>query len=319
MRYRSVCIVGAVAGLAASTSAQCGKSSASSSWSCGSKSESVVQRTAYTAADDIVATAKNAGQFETLLAAAKAAGLAEALMGEGPFTVFAPTDRAFSKLGHGKIEELLRPENRETLRSILTYHVVAGEVKAGDVVRRRTLETIGGQRVDVETRGDRVMIDGARVTATDIEASNGVIHVIDGVLMPATKSIPGVADDAGSFSTLLKAVKAAGLSETLMGEGPFTVFAPTDEAFEALGSTVHELLEPKNRHRLTDILTYHVVPGRVYANQALQAGEAATVEGSKVRFDVADARLLVDGATIVSTDIEASNGVIHVIDRVLMP
>jgi len=133
---------------------------------------------------DIVDTAVAAGQFKTLAAALQAAGLVETLKGKGPFTVFAPTDAAFAKLPAGTVETLLKPENKAKLTAILTYHVVAGKVMAADVVKVKNAKTVQGGSVSVNTTGGKVMIDGANVVTTDIAASNGVIHVIDTVLMP---------------------------------------------------------------------------------------------------------------------------------------
>lgn len=133
---------------------------------------------------DIVDTAVAAGQFKTLAAALQAAGLVETLKGAGPFTVFAPTDEAFAKLPKGTVEDLLKPENKAKLTAILTYHVVAGKVMAADVVKVKDAKTVQGGSVKVNAMGGKVMIDNANVVKTDIAASNGVIHVIDTVLMP---------------------------------------------------------------------------------------------------------------------------------------
>ncbi len=133
---------------------------------------------------DIVDTAVGAGQFKTLAAALQAAGLVETLKGKGPFTVFAPTDAAFAKLPAGTVETLLKPENKAKLTAILTYHVVAGKVMAADVVKVKDAKTVQGGSVKVNAMGGKVTIDGANVVTTDIAASNGVIHVIDTVLMP---------------------------------------------------------------------------------------------------------------------------------------
>jgi uncharacterized surface protein with fasciclin (FAS1) repeats len=139
---------------------------------------------AYAAEKDIVDTAVGAGQFNTLAAALTAAGLVDTLKGPGPFTVFAPTDEAFAALPAGTVEDLLKPENKDQLIAILTYHVVAGEVMAADVVTLTEAETVNGAMVGVKVDGSNVMINNAAVTAVDIEASNGVIHVIDTVLLP---------------------------------------------------------------------------------------------------------------------------------------
>ena len=133
---------------------------------------------------NIVETAVEAGKFTTLAKALGAAGLVDTLKGKGPFTVFAPTDEAFAKLPEGTVETLLKPENKDKLTAILTYHVVPGEVKAADVVKLQEAATVNGEKVKVKADGGSVMINDAKVPATDIAASNGVIHVIDKVILP---------------------------------------------------------------------------------------------------------------------------------------
>ncbi len=133
---------------------------------------------------DIVDTAVEAGSFETLAAALKAAGLVETLKGKGPFTVFAPTDEAFGKLPEGTLDDLLKPENKDKLVSILTYHVVAGKVMAADVVKLKKAETVQGSKVKIKVKKGKVKVGGANVVKTDIECTNGVIHVIDAVILP---------------------------------------------------------------------------------------------------------------------------------------
>lgn len=271
------------------------------------------------AQNDIVTTAVKAGDFGTLVTAVKAAKLVETLQGKGPFTVFAPTDAAFGKLDQHVLGDLLKKQNRKQLAGILTFHVVPGALTASDVLGRTSLDTANGQRLPVMMDGDTVTVGGAGLVKTDIRCSNGIIHVIDSVMMPATDTIPAVAKAAGSFKTLLTAVKAAGLVGTLSSDGPFTVLAPTDEAFAKLGGTVKELLKKENRGKLKSILTYHVIPGRIYADQAIAAASAKTVNGAPVRFSIAGGRLQVQGTNIVGTDIDAKNGVVHVIDSVLLP
>lgn len=299
------------------------KSCASMASECPVKSASMAQVVSMEQSaptKDIVATAVGAGSFNTLAAALKAAGLVETLQGAGPFTVFAPTDEAFAKLPAGTVENLLKPENKATLIAILTYHVVPGNVMAKDVVTLSSATTVNGQRVDIRTKDGKVMIDNATVAKTDIACTNGVIHVIDSVILPVDKDIVSTASEAGSFGTLLAAAKAAGLVETLQSEGPFTVFAPTDEAFAKLPKgTVEDLLKPENKAKLASILTYHVLPGRVYADQVGTTKAAPTVNGQMVNFSVYGGVAKINGATITATDLETSNGVIHVIDTVILP
>ena len=269
---------------------------------------------------DIVDTAVKAGSFNTLVAAVKAAGLVETLKGKGPFTVFAPTDEAFAKLPKGTVEMLLKPENKKQLTAILTYHVVPGRVMAANVMKLSNAKTVNGQRVDVTIVDKTVMIDKAKVTATDIKCSNGLIHVIDSVIMPSSDDIVDTAVKAGVFNTLVAAVQSADLVKTLKGDGPFTVFAPTDAAFAKLPEgTVESLLKPENKDQLIAILTYHVVPGRVFSNDALKAGSAKTIQGGKVYIKAADSGARVNNANLITLDIDTSNGVVHVIDAVLMP
>ena len=289
---------------------------------CGASSKhhtASAQLANHSARMNIVETAVNAGSFETLVAAVQAADLVDALQGDGPFTVFAPTDEAFAQIPAATLKSLLKPENKSTLTSILTYHVVPGRVMAADVVNLSNATTLNGQRIDITVDGD-VMIDGAKVVMTDIQCTNGVIHVIDTVIMPSTSSIADVASEAGTFNTLLAAAQAAGLADALTEGGPFTVFAPTDDAFAKLpAGTIDALLQPENKHKLAAILKYHVVSGRVYARDAVGAERATTLQGSPVMIGIENGRLQVNSANIIATDIEATNGVVHVIDEVILP
>jgi uncharacterized surface protein with fasciclin (FAS1) repeats len=283
-------------------------------------SDKATPAAATTASKNIVETAVAAGSFKTLVAAVQAAGLAETLSG-GNFTVFAPTDEAFAKLPAGTLEMLLKPENKAKLASILTYHVVPGKVMAADVVKLTNAGTVQGPRVDISAKGGTVTVDGAKVVTTDIACSNGVIHVIDSVILPNDKNIVEVAASNGSFNTLVAAVKAAGLVETLSGKGPFTVLAPTDAAFAKLpAGTLENLLKPENKKALVEILTYHVVPGvAAYSDQVVKMSEVPTVLGSPVKVTVKDGKVMLGNATVAIADVETSNGVIHAIDTVLLP
>ena len=267
----------------------------------------------------IVEIAAGNKDFSTLVAAVKAAGLAKTLSGDGPFTVFAPTNAAFEKLPAGTVDTLLKPENKEKLTAILTYHVVAGKVMAADV-KPGMVKSVGGESFKIGTSKTGVTIDQANVVATDIVGKNGVIHVIDQVIMPGTKpTIVDIAAGNKNFSTLVAAVQAAGLAETLSGDGPFTVFAPTNEAFAKLPEgTVENLLKPENKEKLAAILTYHVVPGKVMAAD-VAPGKVKTVNGKEFTIAASKKGVTVDGASVVKTDLVGCNGVIHVIDAVILP
>ena len=274
---------------------------------------------------DIVDTAVADGRFTTLVAAVTAAELVDTLKGEGPFTVFAPTDDAFAKLPAGTVEELVKPENKQKLTDILLYHVVSSKVMAADVVGLTSATTVLGKDVAIKVDMGNVYVNDAKVIITDIETSNGVIHVIDTVLIPAAdeaamekNTIVDIAVADGRFTTLVAALQAAGLVETLSGEGPFTVFAPTDDAFAKLpAGTVESLLKPENLEQLKNILLYHVVSGKVLAADVVGLTSAPTVLGQDVTITVKDGNVyLNDTVQVIITDIEASNGVIHVIDEI---
>jgi uncharacterized surface protein with fasciclin (FAS1) repeats len=316
-------LVTSVAGLA--LAGDCGKQSSCSDQSKSRESNVTITKASYkgdkdkAAKLDIVDTAVGVGNFKTLAAALQAAGLIETLKGKGPFTVFAPTDAAFEKLGTATITDLLKPENKAKLAAILTYHVVPGRVLAKDV-STMGVATVNGQRVDLVVKDGKVTIDNANITATDVLASNGVIHVIDTVILPNDQTIVGTAVANGKFTTLAKLLQAADLVDTLNGTGPFTVFAPTDEAFAKLDkATVESLLKPENKSKLQEVLKYHVVSGRVFSDAALKAGHAKTLQGESVKIKVEQGSAKVDNAKLIATDIDTTNGVIHVVDTVLMP
>jgi uncharacterized surface protein with fasciclin (FAS1) repeats len=281
---------------------------------------------------NIVEVAVSDGRFTTLVAAVEAAGLVETLSGEGPFTVFAPTDEAFAALPEGTLDSLLLPENKQQLTDILLYHVVPGLFAAADVVGldgQSSGTALEGQEIGIKVDMGNVYInENVKVIITDVQASNGIIHVIDAVLLPqaepAAMDIVDTAIADGRFTTLVAAVQAAGLVDTLKSEGPFTVFAPTDEAFAALpAGTLESLLLPENKQQLTDILLYHVVAGKVLAADVVgldgQSAETA-LAGKSISIKVENGMVyLNDTVQVIITDIETSNGVIHVIDAVLLP
>lgn len=281
--------------------------------------EKATQAATAAAKGDIVDTAVAAGNFKTLAAALQAAGLVEALKGKGPFTVFAPTDEAFAKLPPGTVETLLKPENKAKLQAVLKYHVVGAQVLAKDV-KAGSVATLEGQRIDISVKDGTVMVDKAKVVKTDITATNGVIHVIDTVILPSDKDIVQTAVAAGSFKTLARLLEQAELVGALQGPGPFTVFAPTDEAFAKLPKeTVESLLLPENREKLAGILKYHVVSGRVFSDAAAKGATVKTLNGQEVTTKSEGGKVTVNGANVVAADIDSSNGVIHVIDSVILP
>jgi uncharacterized surface protein with fasciclin (FAS1) repeats/uncharacterized protein (DUF2141 family) len=261
-----------------------------------------------------VDTAIAAGSFKKLVDAVAKAGLVETLKGFGPFTVFAPTDEAFAKLPEGTLESLLKPENKKKLIDVLKFHVVPGRLTTADLQHLPITDTVQGTSLLFAKTSAGVTVDGVTVTRADILAANGVIHVIDRVLFP--KDIFETVSQARQFNTLLTAAKAANLAEVLKKpDGNLTVFAPTDKAFEALQpGTLQDWLLPANSERLAAILKYHILPSRLLFTQ----DSVQTLQGGHVQIRSVGA-VKVEQANIIVPDIKATNGVIHVIDSVLIP
>jgi len=268
---------------------------------------------------DIPTNAQNTGAHDSLVAALSHAGLVSALQADGPFTVFAPTDDAFAAAGID-LAAFDTDEENATLSDILLYHVVSGAVSSSDVTDGMSAEALNGDDLSFTVSNGTVMVNDATVTSADVMASNGVIHVIDKVLMPPADlgAIPTVATGTGIHTSLVAAVVQAELLATLHGDGPFTVFAPTDDAFAAAGIDLAALDNDEGKAVLTDILLYHVVAGAVPSSAVTDGLVAAAVNGDDLTFTVGEG-VMVNDANVVLADVPASNGVIHVIDKVLMP
>jgi len=265
----------------------------------------------------------NSEDHTLLEAAVIAAGLVEALSAEGPFTVFAPTDAAITALVEAleiTAEDLLALPN---LGEILQYHVLAGAAMSGDLTDGQEIETLLGENVTVTINAEGVFVNDAQVTAADIEAGNGVVHVIDAVLLPSapeTNTVVDVIVNSEDHTLLEAAVIEAGLVGVLSAEGPFTVFAPTDSAITvlvaALEITAEDLLALPN---LSDILKYHVVAGAAMSGDLTDGQEIETLLGSNVTVTINAEGVFINDAQVTVADIEADNGVVHVIDAVLLP
>ena len=280
---------------------------------------------------NIVEVAQSLPDFSILVEAVVAADLATTLSGTGPFTVFAPTNAAFAALltELGVTKEALLAD-KALLTAVLTYHVLPAKVEASAVagVLGQPITTVQGSVFKIESNSGLKITDGrnrvANITGTDVAASNGVIHVIDKVILPADKTIVQTAiASAPEFTLLVEAVQAAGLVDALSATGPFTVFAPTNAAFAAalaeLGTTKEALFA--NTALLTAVLTYHVVPSPVFKAQVPLNTPITSLQGATftVGSDLAITDQLGRKANIVATDVLTSNGVIHVIDKVILP
>ena len=275
--------------------------------------------------EDIVEIALETDDLSTLVAALQEAELVTALQDpEGPFTVFAPTNAAFQDLLDALEIEVADLLAHPQLADVLLFHVVEGEFKAEDLGDMTSVTTLQGEEWEV---------DLSIVETADIEASNGVIHIIDEVLVPEafvleqeeedeeeSNTIVDIAVGNDDFSTLVAALQKAELVEALQGEGPFTVFAPTNDAFakllDALDITAEQLLD---HPQLADVLLYHVVTGAAVTSDQLTDGqEVETMQGEMLVVDLSDG-VLINESAVIDADIEADNGVIHVIDTVLVP
>ena len=266
---------------------------------------------------DIPANAAATGVHDSLVAALTHANLVATLQGTGPFTVFAPTDQAFTDAGIN-LADFDTPEENATLTDILLYHVVAGEVPASAVSDGMVAQMVNGQNVNFGVSNGVVTVGGATVTTADVLASNGIIHVIDTVLTPPTLDIPATAQTTGIHNSLVAAVVQADLLATLQGAGPFTVFAPTDQAFADAGIDLGALDTPEGKVTLSDILLYHVVSAEVAAGDVTDCMMADAANGQPLSFTVGDS-VMVNDATVVATNVVTTNGLIHVIDKVLTP
>lgn len=317
------------------------------------------------ATKNIIENAVNSADHTTLVAAVQAAGLVETLSGPGPFTVLAPVNAAFDALPAGTVETLLKPENKGTLATILACHVIPAKALAADIAGmvmddggEHVVDTVGGCKLTLKAADGKVTVTDengtvANVTIADVIQSNGVIHVIDAVLTPKAAGDSATASDlpmvggaamypdkdiidnavnSADHTTLVAAVQAAGLVETLKTPGPFTVFAPTNDAFGKLpAGTVDTLLLPENKDQLVKILTAHVVSGRISAADLIAQIESHggrynfnAVSGDALTAVVRRGKVFIfdesgGAAEVTIADVNQSNGVIHVVNDVLLP
>ena len=309
--------------------------------------------------DNIVDIAAKNNNFDTLHSAIVAAGLADTLASaDAQYTVFAPTDAAFGNFGEANPDLLAAAlaDPQGALTTVLTYHVVAGNYSSAELLEMGTVMTLQGEELTITTRNDNVFVNDARVVTADVPAKNGVIHAINGVLLPAavtsmmdtaettttettatadtptttdrptandgnttittsSQTIAEIATQAGNFTSLLAALEATGWADTFAEPGNYTVFAPTDDAFAALGDV------NLTADDLEAILLYHGVNDRLTRDQLATDDLVPTLSGGRPLFINSDDGQIINisGAKLLMTDIQASNGIIHVIDRVMIP
>jgi transforming growth factor-beta-induced protein len=270
---------------------------------------------------NIVEVAAEAGQFNILIQAAQKAGLAEYLSTQDNITVFAPTDQAFANLlndlGLASLDDIPVAD----LTNILKYHVIGSKAMSTDLATGYfpTLSESAGNSISMYVSVDKgVAINkDTKVTTADISAKNGVIHVVDKVILPPT--VVNIALDNSNFTTLVQAVVKAGLVDALSATGPFTVFAPTNDAFQALFTQLGiSGIADLTAEQLTPILTYHVVSGNVLS-KSLANGQVGTLNPDKRLTVNLTGGVKINDSEVIAVDIQGSNGVVHVINKVLVP
>jgi len=263
---------------------------------------------------DIVATALTNRVFTELAGLVLEADLIPTLRG-GPFTVFAPTDDAFKKIPSDVLHAI--QASPDMLKTVLTYHVVEGALKIADL-KPGPLKTVAGIDLTVTKDGDKTYINGDEIASGDIVATNGVVHVMSDVLVPPLGDIVTVATTLPGFSTLVSLVKQADLVATLQGDGPFTVFAPIDSAFEALPAATLAAVQA-DPALLKKVLTYHVVAGKLSTADMKDGDKLTTVAGVDLTVTKKDGATLIDGHPIAVQNVEATNGIVQVMGDVLVP
>ena len=264
---------------------------------------------------DIIVNSENHNTLETAVIQADLAGT---LSGDGPFTVFAPTDAAFDALPDGVLDQVLA--DNDVLTAILLHHVHSGNALSTDLSDGMEVPTLNDDILTVSIDGEVVMIDMATVTIADIIASNGVVHVIDMVLLPSTddQTVMSIIANSSAHTILEEAVLAAELDGTLSGDGPFTIFAPSDGAFDGLPAGALDLILA-NTEQLTDLLMNHVHSGNVLSTELSDGMMVPTLNETELTVSIDGMTVMIDFATVTQADLIASNGVVHVIDKVLLP
>jgi uncharacterized surface protein with fasciclin (FAS1) repeats len=278
-----------------------------------------------TTQSNIVQLAQANSSLSTLVAAVTAGDLGTALSdSSASLTVFAPTNSAFAAI-QTTVDTLLLPENKTQLQNVLQYHVVSSKVLSSDLVDGQVVTTLSGDKLKVRIIGGEVYINNSKVVTADVMATNGVVHVIDSVLVPGSfDNIVGTAVATPELSTLVAAVQAGELVAALSDENAnYTVFAPVNSAFAAIQSTVDTLLVPENKAQLQNVLQYHVVSSEAFSSELTNGQVIQTLNGENLTISIENGEVFIvansSKAKVVIADVKTSNGVVHVIDTVLVP
>ncbi len=279
---------------------------------------------------DLFDTVKSTSGHELFVKAVETSGLESQLRSQGPYTLFVPTDEALSRYAQDKGINLNHPQNQQQLADILRYHIVPGYLAGTDLYVVPAATTLQGDPVSLSVKDGHAYANGARVIGENLSASNGYIHVIDGVLSPgdgsyaekaprpAPQTLLETASNEGSYNTFVKAVKAAGFQDKLQS-GQYTVFAPTDQAFAKLPKgTVESLLKPENRHQLQHLVNSHIVPGRVVQEDLAIEGKARAASGETLHVTEYGRTFKVEQAKVVQANTAPVNGVLYGVDSVVL-
>lgn len=268
---------------------------------------------------DIVSTSAD---FSILKGALERAGLVDAIKTSNNITVFAPDNTAFANSGLDAAAVNSLPV--ETLQSILLYHVVGAKVMAAQVPASDTVKTLANLNLYASSNANGVFVNGIKVKTADVAADNGVIHVIDKVLMPPTTTIAGIAAADANFTLLVAAVQKAGLLDAISQPGKYTVFAPTNAAFQAAGFNTVDDINNAPDETIATVVKYHVLTTNVFASDLIDNATATTLQGGTLTIGTTPPSVKVTGSAndasqVTTADIVATNGVIHVIDKVILP
>jgi uncharacterized surface protein with fasciclin (FAS1) repeats len=266
----------------------------------------------------VVEIIDNSPDHDTLQTALVAAGLVDDLSGTGPFTVFAPTDAAFKILPYGALNALLLNPGG-LLTELLLYHVVQDSLASADLTNGQVISTLLGKNVRVTINNEEIFINNAKITVADLPADNGIVHVVDAIIIPDVNTVLDIIENSPYHDTLSSAITAAGLTDDLSGAGPFTVFAPTDDAFKLLPEGMLDSLLAGPTGNLADFLMYHINQGKVMTSEMTDGQIIPTMLEKDVQVTRNDNGIFINDAKLVLADLEADNGVVHVIDAVLIP
>lgn len=275
---------------------------------------------------DLVSTVSQTAALSSFRLAIASSGLAEVLASTGPFTLLAPSNEALARLDKQTLAALMAPENQPALAAIIAHHVIPGRLSASDLARLPSVPSLSGQRLEVRRGPSGPIIAGGAISFADIQATNGVIHIVDAVLLPTTRDIRATLEASGRFNRFLSLLDAIDEDELIPPGAQVTLLAPTDDAFDALSNEAVAMLKTRrNRDALRSLLENHIIPQRLTAGQAIAQSPIRTAQGATLRATRDEAGHLrlqyteKDSATILAADLDTTNGLVQVVDALIIP